>query len=170
METGSPLIAVDTNVLFDLANGEADALDALSIIRKRIPHADIVITSTVIEEMAYAADFGGTQEIRTLATKALTNLQKWGIRPCDFKPVGHGITEKTAERIRQAGLVPEEEINDSFVIAEAALAECRLLISTDSHIADIDQATLSAVLVRCDVPTPSIVSPRKIVRDFFPKR
>ncbi len=170
MEGKSPRIAVDTNVLFDLANEDDDALDALEIIRKKIPHAVLVVTSTVIEEMSYAAEAGDTPDKRRLAKRALSRLLTWGIQPGDFQPVGHGIIEKVAERIRAAGLIPDEEVNDSFIIAEAALAQCRILISSDSHIFAIDREGLAAVLARCDVPPPAIVSPRKIVRDFFPKR
>lgn len=171
METkSSPLIAVDTNVLYDWAGADAHVLDAIQTIRAKIPNAVLIITSTVIEELAFAVQHARNPETQKRAIKAGQNLLAWGIQPRDFAPVGHGITEKVAERIREAGLLPKAEVNDSFIIAEAALANCRLLISSDSHLKDIDQKRLGAILARCDVATPVIVSPYKIVHDFFPKR
>ena len=170
MEGKSPLIAVDTNVLIDLADDHHVVWDAIDTVKKRIPRADLVATSTVIEELAIAADDDSKPETKRLALLALQSFIKWGVRPLDFTPVGHGINQRVADRIRQGGLLPDEEVNDSYVIAEAALAECRLIITSDGHILEIDVTKLGAVLAKCDVATPLIVSPHKIAKDFFPKK
>jgi hypothetical protein len=82
-------------------------------------------------------------------------------------PVGHGIVEETARKIRAAGLIPDEEIHDSFIIAESALANVTLLLSSDGHLKDINQSALCEVLDGCDVGKLIIFSPAKIVKDFF---
>jgi len=53
------------------------------------------------------------------------------------------------------------------VIAEAALYGAAILISSDSHIKDIDQQMLMIELGASDVGCPLIASPWKIVNQFF---
>jgi predicted nucleic acid-binding protein len=171
MVVRSQLIAVDTNVLMDLADDREDVWDAIETIRNRVKGAVFVATSTVIQELAYAADEGDTPEKRDLAAIALTKLDsEWGFKSANFVPVGHGITEITANKIRSAGLLPEEEVNDSLIIAEAALGNCTILLSSDAHISGIDQTALSLVLGSCDINKVLLASPAKIVRDFFQKQ
>ena len=75
--------------------------------------------------------------------------------------------EEIARKIRSAGLIPEDEIHDSFVIAESALANATLLLSSDAHLKDMDMPALNAILAASDVAKLIIFSPAKIVRDFF---
>jgi hypothetical protein len=82
-------------------------------------------------------------------------------------PVGNGIVEETARKIRAARLLPDEEINDSFVIAESALANVTILVSSDGHLKNIDHRALKAILNDCDLTETIIVSPWKIVHSFF---
>ena len=46
----------------------------------------------------------------------------------------HGIAERIAGRIREQGLTPREELNDSLVLAESALLGCSLLLTSDEHL------------------------------------
>jgi predicted nucleic acid-binding protein len=168
--TKSTLVAADTNYLLDLAEETAVAWEALEAIRKRLPHAVITVPPTVIHELVTAHDDPSDAEEQRLATIALANLRrKWGFQPVDFVPVGHGIVERIAESIRVRGYAPHEEVNDSFVLAEAALLGCTLLVTTDNHLLDAPAGPLRLLLDAYDVGCPIIVSPRKIARDFFPR-
>ncbi len=152
----------------DLADGNETVLDCLATIRKKLPKSVIIVPPTVIQELATIYHEGETKLAQELAYKALIGIRgKWGFQPINCVPVGHGIVEETARKIRAKGLVPEEEVHDSFVIAESALANATLLISNDSHIKDIDQQLLGEVLERCDVAKLIVCSPRKIVSHFF---
>ena len=91
----------------------------------------------------------------------------WGFQPINFIPVGHGIVEETARKIRAAGLIPGEEINDSFVVAEAALVNTTILLSSDAHLREIDHKKLKEILEACEVSPLIICSPWKIVNQFF---
>jgi rRNA-processing protein FCF1 len=163
-----PLIAVDTNVLIDLAEDDEIVIDCFSTIRRKFANAPIIVPPTVIGELADIATDGNTKEEKESAFKALRSIRgKWGFHPMNCVPVGHGIIEETARKIRAAGLIPDEEIHDSFVIAESALANVTLLLSSDGHMRDIDQSALGELLERCDVGKLIIFSPAKIVRDFF---
>jgi hypothetical protein len=108
-----------------------------------------------------------TKRESALALKVLQNLLKWGFKPVNVIPVGNGIVEETARKIRAAGLLPDEEINDSYIIAEAALANVNLLLSSDGHLKFIDHVKLKEILDGCDLADTVIFSPAKIVKDFY---
>ena len=163
-----PLIAVDTNVLIDLADGDEIVIDCFSTIRRKFPNAPIIVPPTVIAELADIATDGDSESEKESALSALRKIRgEWGFNPINCVPVGHGIVEETARKIRAAGLIPNEEIHDSFIIAESALANVTLLLSSDGHMKDINQPALGELLDRCDVGKLIIFSPAKIVKDFF---
>lgn len=170
-EAKSTLIAVDTNFLFDLAAKTPVCWDALETLRKRLPSPVILVPPTVINELAVAHDDPADPEEQRLATLALAQLrQVWRFQPIELVPVGHGIVERIANSIRERAYLPTEERNDSTILAEAALLDCRLLVTTDSHLLDVPANPLKQLLDTFDVSSPIIVSPRKIVQDFFPKK
>lgn len=164
--TGLPkpkLITADTNVLIDLADDNEVVIDCFDVIRSRLRNASILITPTVIQELAELVETGETAKTRACAEIALRSLIKpWGFCPVNCIPVGHGIVEETARKLRAKRLVPEEEIHDSFVLAESALADASMLISNDHHLKDIKHEDLQPVLTECDLSVPLIVSPWKI--------
>lgn len=142
----------------------------METIRRRLPEPLILIPPTVIDELALAHDDAADAEEQRLAGIALTSLRiKWKFRPMDLEPVGHGIVERIAANIRERGYLPAEEFNDSFILAEAALLGCVLLVTADNHLLDVPAGPLRLLLNTHDVAAPLIVSPRKIARDFFPK-
>jgi hypothetical protein len=160
-------IAVDTNVLLDLVQGVEVVIDCLEIIAKRIPNSRIIVLPTVILELQKWAKSGDPKE-QGIAVMALSSILKpWGFVPVNFIPVGHGIVEQIGRKIRASGLIPEEEIHDSFIVAEAALYGATMLVSSDGHIKDIDQTMLRIELNASDVDCPVIASPWKIVNNFF---
>lgn len=162
------LIAIDTNVLIDLAAKDESVLDCLSTIKKRLKNPPVLILPTVIQELAYIADNGDSMAERDLALMALRSmLHPWEFKPVNVVPVGHGIVEETARKIRHKGLIPDEEVNDSLIIAEAALANVTILISSDHHMKGVEHEKLKRILDDCDVETPIITSPKRVVHDFF---
>lgn len=166
----STRLAVDTNFLLDLAADTAASWEALETIRRRLPEPLILIPPTVIDELVVAHDDPEGAEEQRFAAIALTSLRaKWKFRPMDLEPVGHGVVERIAENIRERGYLPPEEVNDSFILAEAALLGCVLLVTADNHLLDVPAGPLRLLLNAHDVAAPVIVSPRKIARDFFPK-
>ena len=63
-------------------------------------------------------------------------------------------------------MIPEQEVNDSFILAEAALANCTILITSDEHLRAADPTLLSLTLKACDVQAIIVRTPREIVRQF----
>jgi hypothetical protein len=161
------LIAVDTNFLLDYANNLEIISDCISTIRKRVQNSQLVILPTTVQELGFLAMRGGDEQTKNLAWKAATSLLSWNIQPLNCVPVGHAIVEQIALKLRQKGVIPEAEVNDSLTVAEAGLAGVTLLISNDSHIKDIDVRMLQLELDASDVSTPLIASPWKIVSGFF---
>lgn len=163
-----PSIATDTNVLLDYAKQDETVIDCFSTLRRRLPGSAVLLLPTVIHELADLADEGQDEEIRQAARKALRSIfQPWGFQPVNCVPVGHGIVEQIGRTLRQKGLIPESEVNDSYVVAEAALVGASILLSSDAHLKDIPYEALKLVLDAADVPAPLIASPWKIVHQFF---
>ena len=136
------LVAVDANILFDLAGDSDDVVDAVFLIRERLRESRFLLPPTVQHELANWAFRGAGQKQET-ARKAIQLCQSWRIIPANLIAVRHGIAERIAERIREQGLIPSEEVNDSLVLAESALLECSMLLTSDGilkwkKIADVD--------------------------------
>lgn len=160
------LIAVDTNVLLDLASKTEAVADAVATIRKRLSAARFIVPPTAVHELVLATH-GESERTRRAALLALSKLRLWGFEPLNLVPVGHGIVERIASEIRHKDLVPAEEMNDSLIISEAALLECRMLLSSDAHLRAVNFQKLTLLLKDFDVAAPIIATPREIVRKFF---
>jgi predicted nucleic acid-binding protein len=160
------LVAVDANVLFDLADDLDDVVDAVFVIRERLRDARFLIPPTVQYELANWA-FRGDGQKQEAARKAIQLGQSWRVVPVNLIAVRHGIAERIGERIRDQGLIPVEEVNDSLVLAESALLGCSILLTSDEHLRGIDFEQLTLELQTFDVTAPVIATPREIVRKFF---
>ena len=160
------LITVDANVLFDLADDLDDVVDAVAVIRERLQDARFLIPPTAQHELANWALRGEGRKRRS-ARKAIGLSQSWRMFPGSLIAVRHGIAERIAERLRHQGLIPDEEVNDSLVVAESALLDCSILLSSDEHLRGIDFERLTLELRAFDVTAPVIATPREIVRKFF---
>jgi predicted nucleic-acid-binding protein len=166
------LIAVDTNVLLDQAVNDEDVLDAMGVIRDRLPEARLIVPPTVLEELGVQLDQGDVEE-SAAAERALSCLLEWGFEPLNLIPVGRGISEQISLKLRLKGVVVHEEENDSYIIAEAALIGCAILLSSDHHLLEAqDHPAFRSILRDSDVPGDHLViaTPRKIASQFFRRR
>jgi predicted nucleic acid-binding protein len=161
-------LAADTNLLLDLATGDEDVLDAMAVIDQKLPEADWLVSPSVLDELAFLADSGDTLPLRQSAQVAFQQLQS-GLR---FRamldlPFPPDFLKRLANEIRHRGLIPVAEAHDSMVLAEAALLQCALLLTSDAHLREVDHELLTLVLNPFDVAPPVIATPREIVRRFF---
>jgi len=162
------LVALDTNVPLDLAQGVGDVVDAIDVIGRRIPAARLILPPTVGLELAYLTEFADEEEIRAAAQRALRlAASKGGVELVNFVPVGHGVIEALGANIRQRGLLPNEEMHDALILAESALLGCSILLTSDAHLRAVDHASLSWLLRPSHAAAPLIATPREIVRKFF---
>jgi predicted nucleic acid-binding protein len=161
------LIAVDTNVLFDLASDVETVVDSIATIRRRIKGVRFIVPPTALHEVADNAMRGETARKREIAEAVFPRVRTaWGFEAVNLVPVEHGIVERIADTLRQRDLLPVAERNDSFVLAEAALLDCRVLLTSDEHLRGIDFQSLTLLLRGFDVTAPVIATPREIVQKF----
>jgi len=163
----SPLIAVDTNVPLDLADGKEHVLDALEVIRRRLKPSLILVTPTVFQELVFLASEVESEIERDHAERAVRGLAAWNFELVNLEPFGHGIVELIAGRLQQTNLIPAEEYNDGLILAEAALLGCTVLLTGDAHLRGLEFQQAALELRRFDVEMPVIATPREIVAKFF---
>lgn len=160
-------VAVDTNVLLDLADEKENVWAAIDTVRQRLPGVQIVVPPTAVQELAWIVANGDTARERKLAIVAAQKLvPEWQFVPLNLIPVGLGITERIAGKLRSQGLLPSEEINDAYIVAECAYAGCKILLSSDHHVVEIPADKLTLILAAADVETVLISTPRAIARKF----
>ncbi len=161
-------LAVDTNVLLDLADEVDDVLDAFNVIDDRLPDADRLVTPSVLDELAYLADSGQSQAVRKSAQRAMPMLRREDrFRPLLQLPFAPEKADALAAKFRQRGLLPREEVHDSLILAEAVLLDCDILLTSDAHLRSIDHQQLTWLLSQQELSPPVIATPREIVRKFF---
>ena len=161
------LIAVDTNVVLDLAADVDDVSDALSVLRQRVKGAQLITSPTVNLELAYLSQFADEDDVKSAAQTALRSLaSRWKLQPVNLVPVGHGIVAAIGSKVRESDLLPDEEEHDALILAEAALLGCAILLTSDAHLRGIDFTRLKLLLQDFHVDAPIIATPREIVRKF----
>jgi predicted nucleic acid-binding protein len=160
------VLAGDTNVGMDLAQGNDWVVDALSTIRRRLPGWSLLIPPTVSAELAWLA--ARAQEIseREAAREFLRRHRTWGFQLLHTVPLGDAYVGKIAERLLQASLLPPLEMNDAQILAESAALGCAVLLTSDEHLRAVDFQRLSFELARFEIEAPVIATPREIVRKF----
>src|SRR5436190_6970817 len=107
------LVAIDTNVALDFADGLDDVVDSLATIANRVKQVALCIPPTALTELAHAAKFGETSGKRDAAKKFLQHHRLWNFRLLHFVPAGQAQVIHIAEGLRRQGLILSQEINDS---------------------------------------------------------
>jgi predicted nucleic acid-binding protein len=163
------LVAVDTNVLLDHAEEDACIPQCIKALRERLKIDIFLVPPTVLQELAHLYDRGDTARKRDLAFKVLSEIFKWGYQPVNLIPVGNGVVEQIGLKLRLLGIFPDQEVNDSLIVAEAALLGCGILLSSDGHMKDAnDHPSFRGCLADFHVEGSdlALVSPRAIVEKY----
>lgn len=161
-------LAVDTNVLLDLAEAVEPVLDTFTLLDQRLPGHDTLVLPSVLDEVAFLCDSGESARVRQSAARALNLLREQDrFRPILELACPQALVEEVAREIRSRHLLPSSEVHDSLILAEAALLDCGLLLTSDEHLRGIDHEHLTLVLNPFELAPPVIASPREVVRKFF---
>jgi predicted nucleic acid-binding protein len=160
------LVAVDSNVLILLAQGDDATLEACETIRTRIKPVQLVATPIVISELTHKSKFDAALE--KFAKTALTTMRsKWRCEPAHLNAIQQAIAARASTCLNEGGLLPTEERNDAHLLAQAAALDATLLITYDSHLRDIDFERLTLLFHELDLSTPVIATPAEVVTKFF---
>lgn len=142
------LVAVDSNILFSLAEEKDQVIEAWQLICERLRPVMLVVPPTVLGELGDKSLAANTRLAR-LAHKALRDLRvRWNFQPVELRPDQTGLCQRVAWKILEQELVPPGEHNDALIVAESAVLECTLLVSEDSHLDGIDRASLKSLLAK----------------------
>lgn len=159
------LVAVDTNILLRLAEKEELTLDGIQTIRDRLRPVSFVVPPTAYQELAHLAINSGSLAVRAAAREALARFRSvWGFAPSPLNAVQKDLAANAALKLLQSNLLPDEERNDAWIVAESAVLNCVLLVSNDSHLLDLDHRRLGLLFRELDLPVPLIASPRELVK------
>jgi hypothetical protein len=125
------------------------------------------IPPTVFEELARLTE-NADLETRKIAAVALSKLAEFRILPLDLPPESDAIADEFSRLLRRTGAIPDSEVNDGIILAEASLGEAALLVSSDSHLIMIEPDDLRMYFMARDLTPIPVTTPHKILR-FFEK-
>jgi predicted nucleic acid-binding protein len=154
-------LSLDTNVLFDLAAGRDFAHEFRETYQGK--GYSLVIAPTVVAEL-YFLRIDGDREERRLASVSLAKLSTWEFRPFTLSDIQTDLAKRFARRLLERGLLPEEELNDACILAESAVAEIPVVVSSDKHLLDVDQDVLRDLCDDADLTVTFPLNPRRLLR------
>ena len=94
-------VAVDTNVLLDLAEEVEEVTDAVVVIRRRLRPAQLLMPPSVREELAEEVVHGEDFEKRERSMRAFQLARTWNIQPIDLSEVQHDTARRIGRRVRR---------------------------------------------------------------------
>jgi len=161
MPPGSkPQLALDTNVLFDLADRKDFAETVLEILQEE--KATVKVSPTVIVEMEYEITHPSSPQKAKRAERAFQCIPAWGITPFTLAPVQHAIAAEFSKALQHARILPDGEFHDGCILAEVALCPLEFLVTSDTHLLSIDREKLRAFFKAKALPVVDIVSARNL--------
>ena len=161
MEANSKKLALDTNVVLDLASG-SDAVHDFRETFQRRGYA-LFLPPTVIEELAYQRLEEAVAKA-ALAARALASLRIWKLVPLPPSSLGRAIARQFARRLIEKRLLASEEVHDGMILAETSAAGIPVLVSADNHLLGIDELALHLACNEADLDRVVVMHPRNMLR------
>jgi len=154
-------LALDTNIVFDLAGDQAVARDFRDVCLER--GYSLWLPPTAVEELVYFSESRDVSRKR-LATKALNNLLLWKVRPFQLDDLDRHFAKRFSRLLRDRGLLPDDEDNDGRILGETAISGISMLVTSDGHILDMDREQLKIAFADSDLTTAvAPIHPRMIL-------
>ena len=152
-------LALDTNILFDLA----EEMDFAHFFREFFQGRgySLRVPPTVVQELAHYATVKNCAQ-SPFALKALQQMKPWGILPWDLIPTGHAITAEFSGKLIRKGYLPEGEFNDGFILAETSLCCIPVLVTNDNHLSNIDPSHLRIQFEDSDLMPVGVFRPKRL--------
>ncbi len=157
------LLALDTNLVLDLAAGLDPAHDFRETFKDRGYGFRLPPTAAV--ELRWKSLNDPDRSVRTLATRALAELRAWDVQPLpELGEVEYAIAERFVARLHLSGLLPDQEVNDGFILGETSLARIAALVTSDHHLLDMDETALRLVFEEADLPLVTPAHPQRLLK------
>ena len=117
----------------------------------------------MVAELAFLREHGDAGE-RRLSSLALAGLDSWDIQVFPLADVQLDLARRLAATLMDRSLLPEAELNDAFILAEAAVAGVPLVVSSDKHLLEVNPDSLRDACADADLPAVIPASPRLRLR------
>lgn len=158
MKPQPPRLAVDSNILFAIANAEP-SVDVLLDLAKR-GDAQLFVPPQSLAEISYSFVTGNEEAGRVLRSI----LKIPALSPLNLSSTQHGIAASVARRLLAESILPNAEKRDAIALAQSAACGLSAFISVDEHLLGIDRRQLSALLVIEELSPIAILSPYDFVK------
>ncbi len=154
-------LALDTNLLLDLAGGKEFAHDFKEEFASR--GYSLLVPPTVVAELTYLAVTKRSPQ-QELAGLALENIVRWKCQPFALSSTQLAIALRFATRLMDLSLIPVAEQNDGKILAQASLASIPLLVTSDKHLLDIDEDSLLLAFNDADLLPVHPSHPKRLLK------
>ena len=156
-------LALDTNVLIDLAAGAEFAHDFKDAFQSR--GYELVVPPTALLELNNLTREGnGVRKMR--ASQAMGSLVQWRCLPVLLSESDSSIAVRFRQALSELKVIPDDEWNDGLILAETSILGIPLLVTSDSHLLNIEDDVLQVAFVRAGLPAVHAVSPRRLLHVF----
>lgn len=158
MKQQAPHLAVDTNILFALAEGQ----DAVSTMAKLAASrkALLFVPPECLAELSYAfsqGDHVAGEAIRIIGRTA-------GLAPMVLTSTQHAIAGSLARRLLSEEVIPTEEKRDAMALSQAVAGGMNAFVTFDDHFLSMDRRRFSALLLSEHLPAIAVLSPIDFVK------
>jgi predicted nucleic acid-binding protein len=153
-------LSLDTNVLFDLAEERDFAHDFREAYQQK--GYSLLIPRIVLAEIYFFLEHGDSEEER-LARGVVRDMAGWDIQAAPLTGIQGRIAKALATKISAFGLLPSEEVNDALILGETAVAGIPVVVTSDSHLLNVDQEKLRSICLDAGVVPVVPASPRRLL-------
>ena len=154
-------LALDTNVLTDLAAGESFAKSFVEKYQAR--GYDLRVPPTVLIELAYFATRGDGEKQR-LAEIALKAMRGWRIAPILMSDIERQHRENFVTYVQDRGLLPPREEHDALILAEVSVSDFNALVTSDGPLLEADRVGMASAFTDAGLSPFAIVHPARMVK------
>ena len=94
----------------------------------------------------------------------LDRIGIWNCLPFELSSSEMAIAQRFAVRLAESSLIPETEQNDGKILAQTSLAQIPMLVTSDTHLLDIDEEALLLALNEADLSPVHPVHPNRLLK------
>src|ERR1043166_2358041 len=155
-----PQLALDTNVLFDLADGKDFAGTVLEFLTEQ--KAAIKVPPTVMVELEYEISSQISPQKAKRAERAFQAIASWKMTPINLASAQRAVVREFSKTLQHAGVIPHDEFNAGCILAETALSCLDFLLTSDTHLLSIHRQRLNELFDEKSLYRVEAVSPRRL--------